>query len=221
MVFFFFMVKGEIMDENEVRDLLVPVFCMKFHGCYPMDIRYRKNKLIETFRLRMPDHFIVEIPIYEGENKDKKIFGYIEWWYFITKIHPNKFDHIVLNEKCPVCGGKMSAKLNGNYYAIWCMNFPACTFHMIWNEEMFRKHEQIKKEKRINEKIVCTISSSEYDKSLFFAEYYVLSKLENHLPKIMRMSRRELIKNGYIKWYQSRECLIRSCLMQKIIKQKQ
>lgn len=41
---------------------------------------------------------------------------------------PKKFDHFIVKDKCPKCGGELHAKIHNNQCLIWCINHPNCDY---------------------------------------------------------------------------------------------
>ena len=113
---------------------------------YPKDIYCRTHKkLIARFTLSMPDGFLISVPIYEGESDKEKLNSFIDNWYKVTKEDPEKFDHFVLGDKCPKCGGELHAKILEKGCAIWCVNHPDCDYQTYGDSDkarelIFKKH---------------------------------------------------------------------------------
>lgn len=113
---------------------------------YPKDFYYRKNKpLVSRFTLCMPDGFLISVPIYEGESASNKIKTFVDNWYKVTKEDPEKFDHFIINDKCPKCGGELHAKILEKGCAIWCTNHPNCDYQTYGDSDkarelIFEKH---------------------------------------------------------------------------------
>lgn len=96
---------------------------------YPKDFYYQKNKpLVPRFTLCMPNGFLISVPIYEGESAKAKIKSFVDNWYKVTKEDPKKFDHFIIKDRCPKCGGEMHAKIHNNQCLIWCINHPNCDY---------------------------------------------------------------------------------------------
>lgn len=112
---------------------------------YPKDY-YQKNKLlVSRFTLSMPDGFLLSVPIYEGESIKNKIKSFVDNWYKVTKEDPKKFDHFIIKDKCPNCGGELHAKILEKGCAIWCINHPSCDYQTYDDSDkarelIFEKH---------------------------------------------------------------------------------
>ena len=98
---------------------------------YPKDIYYRQkyhDKPKYRITLCMPDGFLLSFPIFEGEDANTKIKEYIDNWYKVTKPNPDLYDHFVIKERCPRCGGELRAKMHQDNVSIWCTNYPDCDY---------------------------------------------------------------------------------------------
>ena len=106
---------------------------------YPKDFYYRKNKpLVSRFTLCMPDGFLIR-------SARNKIKTFVDNWYKVTKEDPEKFDHFIINDKCPKCGGELHAKILEKGCAIWCTNHPNCDYQTYGDSDkarelIFEKH---------------------------------------------------------------------------------
>lgn len=114
---------------------------------YPKDFHCRKNKsLVSRFTLCMPDGFLISVPIYEGDSVKAKIKSFVDNWYKVTKEDPKKFDHFIIIDKCPKCGGELHAKIYNNQCLIWCINHPNCDYQACEEdkdkirERIYKKH---------------------------------------------------------------------------------
>jgi hypothetical protein len=112
---------------------------------FPKDIYYRNNKkLIVRLNLSMPDGFLISVPIYESEPVEAKIKSYVDNWYIVTKRDPEKFEHFVIKDKCPKCGGELRAKIDKKKCFIWCINHPNCDYQICEEdkvrERMYEKY---------------------------------------------------------------------------------
>ena len=97
------------------------------------------RKLIGRFTLSMPDGMLFSVPVYDGESYREVIKFYIDSWYKNTMCNPEKFDHFVIKDRCPKCGGVMHAKLLKGGCAIWCINYPNCDY------QAFEENKSIKR----------------------------------------------------------------------------
>ena len=96
---------------------------------FAKDLHHQRNRpLVSRFTLCMPNGFLISVPIYEGESFKAKIKSFVDNWYKATKEDPKKFDHFIINDKCPKCGGEMHAKIHNNQCFIWCVNHPNCNY---------------------------------------------------------------------------------------------
>ena len=118
------------MEKKELEDLITPVDVAHVTGQrFPKDLYYRKHsKLVTRFTLCMPDSMIISVPIYEGEPVKEKLDSFVDNWYRVTKADSEKFDHFVIKERCPKCGGELHAKILEKGCAIWCINHPDCDY---------------------------------------------------------------------------------------------
>ena len=104
------------MDE----DIKLP----SIEDCLKEDYR----KIILSISAIMPDGNCLRLVVYEGENPEEMIKNFKENWYKITKEDPKKFDHFIIKDKCPKCGGEMHAKIDKKKCFIWCINHPNCNY---------------------------------------------------------------------------------------------
>ena len=127
------------MEEKELKKLLTPSQTAITGTKFPKDIYYRKNKALSVrFTLCMPDGFLFSIPVYEGEDGERKIRDFIDNWYKVTRNDPEKFDHFTIKEKCPKCGGELRAKIHERSCSIWCINHPACNYQETGDDDKAR-----------------------------------------------------------------------------------
>lgn len=131
------------MEEKDEKLLLTPTNKAHVTGqSYPKDFYYRKKShgVPEIrFTLCMPDGMICSIPVFKGESSDKKIKDFIDNWYKVTGKNPEKFDHFVIKEKCPKCGGELRAKIHHKGCSIWCINYPMCNYQKTGDSFKARK----------------------------------------------------------------------------------
>lgn len=136
---------------NELKKLIIPKDVARVTGQrFPKDLYYKSNcKQIGRFTLCMPDGMLISVPIYEGESVKEKLNGYIDNWYKVTKSNPKQFEHIILKNKCPICGGELRGKQLPNGLAIWCINHPDCNYQAMFDEESSKDidHVSIKEDK--------------------------------------------------------------------------
>ncbi len=123
------------MEYKDKKLLLTPMNKAHVTGQpYPKDLYYRKrcNGVPDIrFTLCMPDGMVCSIPVFKGESIDKKIKEFVDNWYKVTRENPEKFDHFVIKERCPICGGELIAKIHSSGCSIWCTNYPQCNYQEI------------------------------------------------------------------------------------------
>ena len=131
------------MTDNDKKWLLTPKSQVPVTGqLIPKDIHYRikfKDRPKYRFSLCMPDGMICSISVFEGEDPDKKIKEFIDNWYKVTKENPMLFDHFLIKQKCPNCGGELWAKILEKGCAIWCINYPHCNYMDYGDSEKARQ----------------------------------------------------------------------------------
>ena len=88
-----------------------------------------EKKVVARFTLALPDGSHISLPLFEGESLKEKAHTQLEHWYKVTKEDLKTFGHFHIKDKCPNCGGEMMAKLINNGCAIWCTNYPKCSYH--------------------------------------------------------------------------------------------
>ena len=98
------------------------------------------KKLIARFTLSMPDGMLFSVPVYEGESFKEKIKSYVDNWYKNTVAKPEKFDHFIIQDRCPKCGGEMHAKILNNGCAVWCVNHPDCHYQAFEKTASFKRY---------------------------------------------------------------------------------
>ena len=76
----------------------------------------------------MPDGMLFSIPVYEGESHREVIKFYVDSWCKNTICNPEKFDHFVIKDRCPKCGGELRGCDSYGYSYIWCTNHPDCNY---------------------------------------------------------------------------------------------
>ena len=106
----------------------------------PIDVHYRKKHLPSIrVTLCMPDGMVMSVPVFEGENIENKIKKFVDNWYKVTKEDPKLFDHFLIKQKCPNCGGELWAKILKKGCAIWCINHPHCNYMDYGDSEKARQ----------------------------------------------------------------------------------
>ena len=143
------------MADNDKKWLLTPKLQLHVTGqLIPKDIHYRikfKDRPKYRFTLCMPDGMICSVPVFEGEDPDKKMKAFIENWYKVTKREPELFDHFKIEDKCPVCGGDMMCHILERGDMVWCLNYPIC--HYVEAEDGLKTRERISKKYGLKFKI--------------------------------------------------------------------
>ena len=106
----------------------------------PIDVHYRKKHLPSIrVTLCMPDGMVMSVPVFKGEEMENKIKKFIENWFKVTKENPETFDHFIIKQKCPKCGGELRSKILAKGCAIWCTNHPNCNYIEHGNSDKARQ----------------------------------------------------------------------------------
>lgn len=73
--------------------------------------------------LSMPDGSSRGLWISKDETMREAIQKFLNNWYKVTSEEPELFNHIILDDKCPKCGGNLHAKKYDDEIYCWC---PSC-----------------------------------------------------------------------------------------------